>query len=190
MSERETTRPLTPAAPAGTDATAYAPPAAPDSTAPAYSNRPVAFRRADTVAALFLLLAGAAAGIALPLRWLTGSDLTGLDLVRAGFDDLGAVLSSGLWQPLAIVLGGGVLFVLGLLLFVPSRTHRSLGFIELIVSIVIATAVLVPLADAGWDLDVFDLGFWFAMAVPVLGLLGSLKALATRPKYATRAPAS
>jgi hypothetical protein len=185
MSERESTRPLPPAA---GNATASPAPSEPVSTAPEYSNRPVAFRRADTVAAFFLLLAGIAAGVSLLLPWLTGRDVTGLDLVRLGLTDLGGMFGTGLWQPLAIVLGGGVLFVLGLLLFVPTRTHRFLGLIALIVSLVAAFAVLVPLADAGWDLDVFDLGFWFGMAVPALGLLGSLKALATRPKYATMTP--
>ena len=42
-----------------------------------------------------------------------------------------------------------------------------------------SSAVLVPLAIAGWDLGFFGIGFWFAIAVAVLGLLGSLKALLT-----------
>src|SRR3712207_7260470 len=37
---------------------------------------------------LLLLLAGISAGVSLLLRWLPGSDLTGWDLVRRGFDDL------------------------------------------------------------------------------------------------------
>jgi hypothetical protein len=44
--------------------------------------------------------------------------------------------------------------------------------------------VLVPLVDAGWDLGFFGPGFWCAIAVAVLGLLGSLKALLTGPKRA------
>ena len=42
--------------------------------------------------------------------------------------------------------------------------------------------MLVPLADADWDLGFFGPGFWCAIAVAVLGLLGSLKALLTGPK--------
>jgi hypothetical protein len=103
-------------------------------------------------------------------------------------DDLGGLVSSGLWQPMAITLGGGVLLVLGLLLLLPARTHRFLGLVALVVSLVLAIAVLVPLADARWHLGFFDLGFWFAMAVPVLGLLGALKAVLTRPRLSTRAP--
>ena len=45
-----------------------------------------------------------------------------------------------------------------------------------------------PLARSGWDFGEFDLGFWFAIAVPVLGLLGSLKALLSGPKVTTARP--
>ena len=50
------------------------------------------------------------------------------------------------------------------------------------VSVGAGAGVLVPLRDAGWHLNRFGVGFWFAVAVAVLGLLGSLKALLTRPK--------
>jgi hypothetical protein len=42
--------------------------------------------------------------------------------------------------------------------------------------------VLVPLAQDDWKFGGFAVGFWFAIAVAVLGLLGSLKALLTGPK--------
>jgi hypothetical protein len=43
--------------------------------------------------------------------------------------------------------------------------------------------VLVPLAVAGWDLGEFGVGFWIAIVVPVLGLLGAVKALLARRRY-------
>jgi hypothetical protein len=157
-------------------------------TSPDYSPRPVAIRRPDVLAALFMILAGAAAGISLLLRWLTTDDATGLDLVRRGLDDLGVgfgeLIDTGFWQPLIVVVGGGVLLVLGLLAFVPARRHRALGLIALLVTGAVAAAVLVPLVQADWDLGVFDLGFWFAVGVAVLGLLGSLKAVFTGHKEA------
>jgi hypothetical protein len=181
MSEREQVPPV-PADRPATGATAYdAPP--PGSTAPEYSSEPPAVRRPDPVAALLLLLAGVAAGISLLLRWLADDDITGLTLVRRGFgafgDGVGEVLGTGYVQPLTIVLGGGVLFVLGLLVLVPARRHRFLGMLALAVGVAVTVAVLVPLAIAGWDLGAFDVGFWFAIAVAVLGLLGALKALLT-----------
>jgi len=165
-------------------APAYAAPAytAPDqagATAPEYSDRPVAVRRPDLLAALLLVLAGVAAAISLVLPWVQGRSATGLDLVRRGFSSLGHLADTGLWQPLVIVLGGGVLFVLGLLVAVPARSHRFLGAVALVVTAFVAAGVLVPLADAHWHSRVFDLGFWFAGAVAVLGLLGGLKALLT-----------
>jgi hypothetical protein len=156
--------------------------AAPAPTAPQYSSGPVAVRGPESLGGLLLILAGIAAGLSLVLDWLKGDDVSGWGLVRNGFDDLGGAFSSGLWQPLVIVLGGGALFVLGILMWLPARSHRFLGVVSLLVSLAVTAGVLVPLVDASWDLGFFGPGFWCAIAVAVLGLLGSLKALLTRPK--------
>jgi hypothetical protein len=50
------------------------------------------------------------------------------------------------------------------------------------VSLAVCAGVLVPLIDARWKPGFFGPGFWCAVAVAVLGLLGSLKAMVTRPK--------
>jgi hypothetical protein len=160
----------------------------PGTTAPEYSTRPVVVRRSDVLAAVLLVLAGIAAALSLVLRWLKKDDTTGLTLVKQGFADPGHLISLGLWQPVAIVLGGGVLFVLGLLVVLPARSHRFFGVLALLVSLLVVTAVLVPFADAKWQTRSFDVGFWFAAAVAVFGLLGSLKAALTGPRYGTRAP--
>ncbi|MDP9392427.1 MAG: hypothetical protein M3P89_13920 [Actinomycetota bacterium] len=164
-------------------ATAYGSGSAP-ATAPEHASAQGAPRRQDPVGSLLLLVSGIAAGISLLLRWLADSDITGLSLVRDGFSALGrgvgSVLSTGYVQPLTVVLGGGVLFLLGLLLLVPARRHRAVGLLALVVALLVAVAVLVPLAIAGWALSFFGVGFWFAIAVAVLGLLGGLKALLTR----------
>jgi hypothetical protein len=168
--------PLPPAQPG---ATAYG---GPDATAPTYDDRPVAFRGPESLGGLLLILAGIAAGISLLLDWLKADDVSGWGLVRAGFDDLGDAFDSGLWQPLVIVLGGGVLFVIGLLMWFPARSHRFLGVLGFLVSLAVTAGVLVPLVDAKWDLGFFGPGFWCAIAVAVLGLLGSLKAMLSRPR--------
>ncbi|GAB3364892.1 hypothetical protein [Modestobacter lapidis] len=153
--------------------------------APDHSTAPVSARRADTLAGLLLLLAGMAAGVSLLVVWVNGGG-TGLDLVRAGLDDArqGAATlgGTGSWQPLAVVGGGIALFVLGLLMYAPARTHRFLGVLALLVSLVVAAGVLVPLADANWNLPRWAVGAWFTAAVAGLGLLGALKALSTGPK--------
>jgi hypothetical protein len=69
-------------------------------------------------------------------------------------------------------------------MWLPMRSHRFLGGLALLVSAAVTAGVLVPLVDAGWDLGFFGPGFWCAIAVAVLGLLGSLKALLTGPKRA------
>jgi hypothetical protein len=155
----------------------------PDHTTPPYSDRPVAFRGPDSLGGLLLILAGIAAAISLPLSWLADPETSGLDLVKAGFEVPQDIYDEGLWQPMVVIFGGGLLLILGILMWLPARTHRILGVLGLIVSVAAAVGILVPLADDGWDLGIYDLGFWFAMAVPVLGLLGSLKAMLTGPKY-------
>jgi hypothetical protein len=154
--------------------------APPESTVPQYSDRPVAVRGPESLGGLLLILAGIAAGISLLLPWIDGRDVSGWTLVRAAFRDLGGIFDDGLWQPLAIVLGGGVLFVIGILMWLPMRSHRFFGLLGLLVTAVVIAGVLVPLQDAHWDLGAFAIGFWFGIAVAVLGLLGSLKALFTR----------
>ena len=167
--------------PATPGATAYG---SAETTAPQYSDRPVAFRGPESLGGLLLILAGIAAGISLLLDWLKDDDVSGWGLVRAAFDDLDGIVDSGLWQPLAIVLGGGVLLLLGILMWLPARSHRFLGLLGLVVSGLVVWAVVVPLVDADWDLDFFGAGFWCAIAVAVLGVLGSLKALLTGKRYA------
>jgi hypothetical protein len=162
-------------APAGTTAP-------PEATVPQYSDRPVAVRGPESLGGLLLILAGIAAAVSLVLDWIDGRDVSGWTLVRAGFHDLGGIFDDGLWQPLAIVLGGGVLFVLGILMWLPMRSHRFFGLLGLLVTAVVIAGVLVPLQDADWDLGAFAIGFWFGIAVAVLGLLGSLKAILTRPR--------
>ena len=151
-----------------------------------YSTAPVKVRRGDPLAALLLILAGLAAAVSLLLRWLAGRDATGWDILKQAFDTssagIGTLFSSGFWQPLAILLGGGVLFVLGLLMLIPAKAHRFLGLLALLVSFAVVAGVLVPLAQAHWRLAGFTIGFHLAMAVAALGLLGSLKALLTGPK--------
>ena len=165
----------------GGGATAYRADTVPaaDPTAPAYATGPVAVRRPDVAAALPLVLAGVAAGISLLLPWLAERDDRGMKLVRRGFEEMGNLGDTGFWQPLAVVLGGAALFVLGLLMCLPARTHRFLGGIALAVTALAAAGVLVPLSQDGWRFGGFAIGFWFAIAVAVLGLLGSLKALLT-----------
>jgi hypothetical protein len=155
----------------------------PGGTAPAYSAEPVARRGPESLGGLLLILAGIAAAVSLVLEWLADGDDTGWDLVRAGFEDLDEIVDNGLWQPLAIVLGGGVLLLLGILMWLPARSHRFLGLLGLVVSGLIVWAVVVPLADADWELGFFGAGFWCAIAVAVLGVLGSLKALLTGKRY-------
>jgi hypothetical protein len=155
-------------------------------TAPDYTGRSVAVRRPEVLGGLLLVLAGVAAGVSLLLRWVDGSTVTGWDLMRSAWHQLrtapAGLLDTGLWQPAAAVVGGGLLFVLGLLLFIPARAHRTLGLLALLVSVGAAAGVVVAIQGAHWHVGRFEIGFWFAVAVPALGVIGSLKALFTSPR--------
>jgi hypothetical protein len=145
----------------------------------------VVHRRPDRVGCALLVLAGVAANVSLSLAWLPGPGTSGLSLVSHGIDQLSdgidALVRSSLWQPVVVVAGGGVLVLLGLGVLVPARAHRLLGVLALLVALATAAAVLVLLASSGWRVDRFSAGTWFAAAVPVLGLLGALKAMLTPP---------
>ena len=135
-----------------------------------------------------LVLAGVAANVSLLLSWSPGDGPTGLALVQHSVEAIrsgaGDPADTGLWQPLVVVVSGGLLVVLGLLLLVPARAHRFVGVVALIVALAAAAAVILLMADIGWTMDRFGPGLWCAAAVPVLGLLGSLKALVSAPLVA------
>ena len=147
--------------------------------------RMVVRRRADLVAGAALALAGVAANVSLWLPWVADHDQTGLVLirqaVRAGRAGLGELLRGGLWQPVAIVLCGGVLAVLGLLVILPAHTHRLVGVVALLVALAAAAAAMSLLAGADWNLARFGYGLWAGVAVTGFGLLGAFKAMLTLP---------
>ena len=142
-------------------------------------------RRADPVAAGPLVLAGVAANVSLFLPWWPGEGPPGLSLVRQGAEALDAgvdaAVRSVIWQPLVVVTGGGLLVLLGFLLLLPARSHRLLGVLALVVSLAAATAVVLLLVDGGLLTGGLGAGMWCAVAVPVLGVLGALKAMLTAP---------
>ena len=143
-------------------------------------------KRPDAVAAGALVLAGVAANVSLLLSWSPGEGATGLTLVQRGGEALDAGLAesvrSGVWEPLVVVLCGGVLVLLGFLLLVPARGHRLLGVLALLVALAATAAVLQVVSDVAWQTDRFGPGMWCAVAVPVLGLIGALKAMLTAPR--------
>jgi hypothetical protein len=146
----------------------------------------VVLRRADRIGAAALVLAGVAANVSLSLSWAPGEGPTGLSLVQRGVEGLrpggGAWALDGMWQPFAVVLGGGILVLLGFLLLLPARAHRSVGLVALVVALAAATALVLFTADGRWGAEGFGPGLWCAFAVPILGALGALKAMLTAPR--------
>jgi hypothetical protein len=144
-------------------------------------------RRPEAFGAGALVLAGVAANVSLSLSWSPGEGPTGLSLVQRGGEALDsgidASVRSGVWEPLVVVLCGGLLVLLGFLLLVPARGHRLLGVLALVVALAAAAAVVAVLvSDMGWQVDRFGPGMWCAVAVPVLGAVGALKAMLTAPR--------
>ncbi|MFP5371579.1 MAG: hypothetical protein ACLGI3_12645 [Actinomycetes bacterium] len=150
----------------------------------------VTVRRADRTGGTALVLAGVAANVSLFLSWSPGGEPDGLSLVEDGARVLvGGVppaVPLSVWQPLVVVASGGVLVLLGLLLLVPARAHRLVGMLALLASLAAAAALVVLVAGLGWQPERFGPGMWCAVAVPLLGLLGSLKAMLTPPLVTLR----
>jgi hypothetical protein len=152
--------------------------------------RVVALPRADPVAGITLVLAGIAAAGSLLFPWREGAPETGAVLVRtglaavgSGFGDIGR---SGVWEPPAVVIGGALLLLLGVLLFLPARTHRVVGVLALLLTAGVCAAVLFRLARIGWETERFGTGMWLAVAVAGLGVLGALKAMLTVPRVTVK----
>ena len=145
----------------------------------------VVLRRADRFGAGALVLAGVAANVSLSLSWSPGEGPTGLSLVQRGAEGFGFVggewMLAGVWQPFAVVLCGGLLVLLGFLLLIPARAHRLVGVLALVVALAAAAALVLLMADGGWGPEQFGPGLWCAVAVPILGALGALKAMLTAP---------
>jgi small basic protein len=130
-----------------------------------------------------MVLAGAGVGVSLLLDWLADADgLTGYEILRQGLDNFGSIFSTGLWQPVVIVVGAAILLLIGLTAFVPGKSRRLLGLIALLVALAMVAAVLVALSDSDFDLSVFAAGFYVVIGATALGLLGALKAAVTPPK--------
>jgi hypothetical protein len=143
----------------------------------------VVVRRADPIAAAALVLAGVAANVSLVLSWAPDEGPTGLTLVRRGVEALSAgEAPSGAWQPPVVVAAGFVLVLLGFLMLAPTRGHRLVGVLSLTVALAAAAAVILLIADLGLTADQFGPGMWCAVAVPVLGVLGAMKAMLTAPR--------
>jgi hypothetical protein len=170
----------------GTDDRLEPPEPPPAAVAPAPELRLVALPRAAPLAGIALVLAGVAALVSLLLPWRQGSRETGATLTRDGLAVAGSGLNdlgrTGFWQPPVIVIGGALLLLLGILLFLPARTHRVVGVLALVVAAGVTAGVLVEVGQAGWLADRLALGLWFAVAVAVLGVLGALKAMLTVPR--------
>src|SRR3712207_297027 len=167
-------RPASPASEPADDPTILGFPAELDDTGP--TDRPLdaagpevpqeesltVLRRPDALAAGALVLAGVAANVSLLLSWSPGEGPTGLSLVQRGGEALDAGLAesarSDVWEPLVVVLCGGLLVLLGFLVLVPARAHRLLGVLALAVALGAAAAVILLAADAGWRADRFGPG--------------------------------
>jgi hypothetical protein len=156
----------------------------PDDDQPIPAGRLVALRRADAIGGTLLVLAGVAACVGLWLPWTREGEAIGVSLFLRGvvFGSVEELARTGLWQPLAVLLSGGLLFLLGLLLLRPARTHRVVGVLALFLAIVAATGVVSLLAGGDWQVTRFHLGMWCAVAVPVFGVLGAMKAMLTTPQ--------
>lgn len=146
----------------------------------AYAAEPVAVRRPDSFAGLFMVLAGVGIGISLLLDWVGG--FSGYDILKEALRNADSFFSRAVWQPLVIVAGAAVLLLLGLIAFIPGKSRRALGLLGLLFALGMVAAVLTALIDADFDLAAFEPGFYVVIGGTALGLLGALKAAVTGPK--------
>lgn len=153
--------------------------------------------RADPIAAVMLLLAGALGIWQLLLPWRTitvdpsGSgevSTTGWQVYRVlrAVPDPDGDLRAAMFSVLGVAVGGGALIVLGLTMML-AINHRPLGLAALLVSVlsILGACWLLVRARAIFDVGLFNLfaqaqlGWYLFLAAGFLGLVGSWKAIAT-----------
>lgn len=157
--------------------------ARPDLRAPA---RPA---RADAFASLCLVAAGLAGVLPLVVPWIeaTGATWDGwswLVQVRSEVDP-SLTSSIGAYGLLLAALAGGGLFLFGVGALLPVN-HRPFGTVGVLLALMIATVTVWWLVRIGVmtgggssALMAAGLGWWCLPLAALLGLLGSIKALAT-----------
>ncbi len=152
--------------------------------------------RADPIAAVILLLAGALGIWPLLLPWRTiavdssGSgevSTTGWQVYRVlrAVPDPDGDLRAAMFSVLGVAVGGGALIVLGLTMML-AINHRPLGLAALLVSVlsILGACWMLVRARAIFDVGLFNLfaqaqlGWYLFLAAGFLGLIGSWRALA------------
>ncbi len=147
--------------------------------------------QADPVAALLLVVAGIFGVVQLMLPWIgIGNGLdgsyTGWDLFKVGRDqslDLSGTVAT--YALPAVAVAGGALVLLGLAMFAPIN-HRPLGAAALafsVVAVVGAASWVLETRTArggiGAIVDLAQVGWYLFLVAGLIGLIGSIKALAT-----------
>lgn len=157
---------------------------------------PVPMRRRavtpDAFAAIVLVLSGTAGVLSMFLPWLPADpklpygSKSGWDLFVIGrSQSLSAGATVAVYSVLAIAVAGGACILLGLLMLTPID-HHPLGAIALLLSVLsIAGAVWWTLDRRSSTVGLSQLlgqmqfGWYAAAAAGVIGVIGSIKALAT-----------
>jgi len=153
--------------------------------------------RADPVAAVILLLAGALGIWQLLLPWRAISldpngsgavSTTGWQVYRVlrAVPDPNCDLRAAMFSVLGVAVGGGALIVLGLTMML-SINHRPLGFAALLVSVmsILGACWMLVRVRAIFNVGLFNLftqaqlGWYLFLAAGFVGLIGSWKAIAT-----------
>lgn len=150
--------------------------------------------RADPVAGIILLVAGVAGVAQLFLSWTSRvlgvglpGEITGWQWFKAakelGPADLGASIAA--YSGLLVAVGGGALVLLALAMFAPIN-HRPLGAAGLLLSVAATGAALCwvlhnrsSLGGFGAMTESAELGWFLFLSSGLIGVIGSLKALAT-----------
>lgn len=140
----------------------------------------------DFVSAIILIIGGLLGVLQSFLPWIDSSfegiHVNGLDIANAAGQASGGDLSSSastliqiaVW---AVLIGGGLLVLCGVVLFVPMRNRKITGAIALVISVVMVVGAILWLTNGEANPDSTAVGYYFFLAAGVVGLIGSIVAL-------------
>lgn len=153
--------------------------------------------RNDWISAIILIIAGALGIAAFFVPWFavsssnpvthegTISNFAGAQIANAAGQaaSLGAsfgqstLLQIGIWT---VFLGGVVLVLMGMVLFIPMRNRKVTGAIALTISVFMLVGPIVWLAMPKANLDDPELGYYLFFIAGPIGIIGSIVALARK----------
>ena len=145
--------------------------------------------RPNLFAGVLLVLGGLFGVLQSFLPWIdsdfSNTHVNGMDIadLAGQASDLGAgasestLIQIGVWT---VLVGGALALLLGVLMFVPMRSHRPFGGVALVLSLLMVLGAVFWLTGGDPNPDSTSVGYYFFLLAGVVALIGSIVGVVRR----------